>query len=240
MTTRTLLVLAALLLFGPLEAGDASAKAPKYKGQAVTDGSTIRGGVRTTQKTRSQPLLVDYDTTVCGTSVPDDSVLADDGRLAGVVIYLEDISHGLPAKPAQVTLDQIDCRFVPRVLTATVGSHLVVLNSDAILHNVHAIRDKKSTIFNIAMPDKGDRQVKKLKRSGHHTMQCDAGHHWMHAHVHVFPHPYHTVSRKDGSYELKDVPPGEWKVTVWHEVLGTVSKTVTVPASGEVEANFVL
>ena len=48
--------------------------------------------------------------------------------------------------------------------------------------------------------------------------------------VYVGTNPYVTVSADDGSYTITDVPPGDYKVTVWHEKLGKVSKDVTVVA----------
>jgi hypothetical protein len=55
----------------------------------------------------------------------------------------------------------------------------------------------------------------------------------MRAYVGVFDHPYFTLSGADGSFTLKNVPPGEYTVEAWHERFGTRSQKITV---GEKEA----
>jgi hypothetical protein len=53
-------------------------------------------------------------------------------------------------------------------------------------------------------------------------------------------HPYFAVTGEDGSFSLKNVPPGDYTVTVWHEKLGTKEMKVTVMAKGAAGADFQL
>jgi hypothetical protein len=48
------------------------------------------------------------------------------------------------------------------------------------------------------------------------------------------------VSDEDGSYEIKDVPPGKYTLKIWHKRLKGSSVTVEVPASGVATADFEL
>ena len=41
-----------------------------------------------------------------------------------------------------------------------------------------------------------------------------------------------AVSAADGSFEIKDVPPGEYKLKIWHEKLGTAKATAVVAPDG--------
>ena len=41
-----------------------------------------------------------------------------------------------------------------------------------------------------------------------------------------------AVSAADGSFEIKDVPPGEYKLTIWHEKLGRAKATAVVGSDG--------
>ena len=39
----------------------------------------------------------------------------------------------------------------------------------------------------------------------------------MNAEIMVMPHPYYTVTDENGSFELADVPPGQYEIVAWHE-----------------------
>jgi hypothetical protein len=43
----------------------------------------------------------------------------------------------------------------------------------------------------------------------------------------VFSHPYHTVSKTGGLYELR-LPVGSYEITVWHEKYGMSQQPVVV------------
>jgi hypothetical protein len=114
------------------------------------------------------------------------------------------------------------------VQVAEVGQWLEISNSDPILHNADA-RLGSETLFNLGLPP--DRRVRRpLARSGHIAITCDVRHTWMSAFVIVTDHPYHTVTDADGAYEIRDVPPGRYTVTVWHEELGARETPVTIEA----------
>jgi Carboxypeptidase regulatory-like domain len=62
-------------------------------------------------------------------------------------------------------------------------------------------------------------------------VKCDV-HKWMRAYVGVVPHPYFAVTGPDGSFELRNVPPGDYTVAVWHEKLGERTGQARVTPSG--------
>lgn len=33
----------------------------------------------------------------------------------------------------------------------------------------------------------------------------------------MFDHPYFAVTDADGAFEIKDAPPGKWRLVYWHE-----------------------
>jgi len=54
----------------------------------------------------------------------------------------------------------------------------------------------------------------------------------------VLDHPYAAVTGADGHFAIADVPPGDYTVAVWHEVLGRMERPVTVPPAGRVLVDF--
>jgi hypothetical protein len=159
--------------------------------------------------------------------------------LADVVVWIEGIERGRAPSRKDAVIANRDCRFVPTVQTIDVGAKLQVENRDPILHNTHPIYEgSKVTAFNIGMPRAGQVVKKKIRQPGILRVQCDAGHVWMRAWVHAFKHPYHTVTAADGSYALRELPPGEYALKAWHEAAGTWAGKVKVTASGAARVDF--
>jgi plastocyanin len=178
------------------------------------------------------PLRVTKDTRTCGAEVPDESLLVENGRLANVVVSVK----GAPAAPpAHATLDQQGCRFVPHVQAVPLGSTLEIANDDPLLHNIHGWLGRM-TEFNVPQPSKGMRTPAKLERPGVIAVRCDV-HGWMSAWLVVAEGPA-AVAGRDGSFTLRDVPPGSYTVTAWHERLGEKTAQVKVPAQGSAAVEF--
>src|SRR5205085_163689 len=49
-------------------------------------------------------------------------------------------------------------------------------------------------------------------------------HPWMHSYIAVFKHAFFAVTGKGGSFDLKNLPPGNYTVIAWHEKLGTATQ----------------
>jgi plastocyanin len=180
-----------------------------------------------------KPLLVTRDQVACGKSVPDETIEVSKGKLANVVVTVK----GAPTQPGttQVVIDQQKCQYRPHVQAAAAGSGLQIVNSDAVLHNIHGYLGQVTT-FNVAMPLKDQKVTKMLNKPGVVRVKCDV-HAWMGAFVVVVDGPA-AVSGADGAFEIKGVPPGTYTVTAWHEKLGEKTAQVTVPASGAAALDF--
>jgi plastocyanin len=208
-------VLVSLLLAGPAGAGEVKGSV-KYSGAPP----------------KLQPFKATRDVNVCGPEVPNESIEVSAGALQNVVVQVK----GAPKPPpTTITIDQEKCHYIPHVLAAPVGSTLEILNGDPMLHNIHG-RLGTQTLFNVAMPIKGQKIPKPLPRAGMVDVKCDV-HSWMQGYVWVTDGPS-AVSGKQGTFAIKDVPAGTYTVTAWQEKLGEKSQQVTVPASGDVSVDF--
>jgi hypothetical protein len=107
------------------------------------------------------------------------------------------------------------------------GTRLEVRNSDPILHTVHAYLGNE-TLFHLALPVFRQRVWATLDRPGLVRLECDVGHTWMRAYILVRADGLATVTGPEGTFQLRDVPPGSFRLRAWHETLGIREASVTV------------
>ncbi|MDH5681341.1 MAG: hypothetical protein OEZ36_07135 [Spirochaetota bacterium] len=221
----------------------------KYIGGQVTNGGSITGVVKASQKAdeiraiKGDKLKAERD--LCGASVPAEKFVIKNGNLKWAVAMLQGISKGKAIdKQKTITYDNVLCRFVPHVAVATKGSMLSIKNSDPVLHNSHLYLlkgGKKRTLVNLALPRKNQviSKTRFTRKTGLIEVLCDA-HDFMQGYIWVLPHPYGAVTNDDGSFKLTDVPAGSYKLKVWHEALGekVVSVDVKAGQDSKVTVNF--
>lgn len=171
--------------------------------------------------------------------VAESLVLGDGNTMANVLVEVRGVpekEYPVPTDAASIT--QHGCVYSPHVLGVRAGQKIKFLNEDGILHNVHALPDKNRE-FNLGMPaamKEAEREF--AKPEGPFALKCDV-HPWMGAHIAVFEHPFFAVTDKDGKFEIKDLPPGEYEVVAWHEKLQSKSMKVKVTEQGADPIEFV-
>lgn len=196
--------------------------AQPYKAIVVKEGGTISGVVRLLGKAPRLGFDITKDNDWCGTTKKSPRlVVGEENGVANTVISIEGIVEGKKhVSGGKYVLDQRKCEYVPHALLLPMGSPLEIVNSDAVLHNVHTYEGNGRTVFNIAQPIKGVRFPVKASQfavPGAYHATCDAGHPWMSAYVIAMEHPYYAITDANGKFELKDVPPGTYRLTMWHE-----------------------
>ena len=228
---------------GSFVAGAALGAAICGAGQVAAAGTITGTAVYDGKVPNLKPLSVAAEP-ICAKkheTVPNEALVLGAGNaMANVVVR---VVSGLPAGktwPAPqtpVTMDQNGCQYVPHVMGIMVGQPFKVLNSDGILHNVHAL-PKVNATFNMAMPPtRKEASATFGKAEGMFVIKCDV-HPWMQSYMGVFSDPFFAVTGTDGKFTIANLPAGTYEIEAWHEKLGTQKASVTVGASDTKTAGF--
>lgn len=229
-----------------------NARADNEKGTAVIKGKVKLEGVA--KKPKAVPVKSDI---VCQKAHPRGFIPApgtivytkQDNAVPYVFVYVKKGIKGKYTAPeTAVVLDQKGCMYSPHVFGMIAGQAIDVTNSDKTNHNVHSL-PKKNTPFNFAQPQPGKRTLEGSKTfnkpefgKGAVKIKCDV-HPWMSAWCHVMKHPFFDVSKDHyecpkgqeagrGTFEITELPAGQYELEAWHETFGMVTQSVSV-ADGE-------
>ena len=209
-----------------------------YEVVDVGNGGSIHGKVKAASLIPQDPTIqVTKDQDHCGGTLPREKYVVSDNReIRYVVAYIAGIPKGkkIPGEP--VTIDNKMCAFHPHVQTAAVGQEVVVRSSDPMLHNTHLYMNNR-TLYNFALPLQGMKIQKPLKSAGLIEIHCDV-HTWMTGYLYVNDNPYAATTDEHGEFVIRDIPPGTYKLKVWHEALGQREKSITVTPGGKTEITF--
>jgi plastocyanin len=164
-----------------------------------------------------------------------------------VVVYLTPVntvskrqSELPPSSPkAQVTVDQQDYAFVPRVVAVREGDPVIFTNSDPANHNVRTASAIPQNEFNVFTGTGGKYEHRFLADAKHRPIQlgCDI-HPWMQAWVYVFDHSHFAVTDKQGHYRISSVPSGEYNLVLRQpDIRYTREQSVTISTQWPVKVD---
>ena len=163
-------------------------------------------------------------------------VVGSKGELANVVVMLKGMDgKSTGASAPAVELDQKGCEYTPQILAVQTGQKIDVKNSDPVMHNVHTVPTVAGNEEQnkAQMQGSADLVFSMPKAENFLKFKCDV-HPWMFAWVTIVDHPYFAVTGKDGTFTIKDVPPGKYKIVALHRKAAPtgVEKDVEVTADG--------
>lgn len=224
--------------------GEDTAEAPAESAPAVDTANAggVKGVISYAGPDGDTPIAMNADPTCLSlhtTPVDTGKYLVKDGKLGNVFVYVKTGLEGksFPVPTEKKVLDQHGCQYSPHVMGIQVGQALSIKNSDATLHNIHAM-PKSNAEFNQGQPIQNmefDKTFDKVELMV--PFKCDV-HPWMNAYLGVLDHPYYAVSIEDGTFSIDKLPAGTYTLEAWHEELGTATQQVTVAAGQTADVNF--
>ncbi len=163
------------------------------------------------------------------------------GELAEAVVALrgsglKDVPSVEPATTHKI--DQFNFQFVPETTAIRAGESITFSNSDLSTHNVRS--SAGIATFNINL-EAEDEYTHVFEHAGGLRSPVTLGcvyHGGMRAWVYVIDHPFFAVTKPDGQFEFKGVPPGKYTLEMVHpagQLRWMETLVVTAEAPVEVE-----
>ncbi len=166
-------------------------------------------------------------------AMTEEVITDENGALQNAVVYvaegLPDSVSGSPPSESAV-IDQKACTYHPHVIAIQANQKIRVVNSDQTSHNIHPLPrfnrewNKSQPPGQPAFEDSFAREEIAI------PVKCNV-HPWMRAYIAVLRNPYFAVTGKQGTFDIKKLPPGTYTISAWHEKYGTTSQTVSIAAN---------
>jgi plastocyanin len=153
------------------------------------------------------------------------------------LVYVVAAAGGVRPAAGPLRLAQKDTAFQPTLLIVPRGATVAFPNEDPFFHNVFSY--SKAKRFDLGRYPRGESKSVTFEEAGVVRVFCEV-HKWMRAVVLVADNPYHAQVGGDGSFAIQGVPPGRYRVVVWHPDRREQTVEVTVPAGGTARLDVTL
>jgi len=136
-----------------------------------------------------------------------------------IVVYIDAIPGKKFDHPTQhVAVDQKNMLFAPRTTVILLGTTVDFLNHDNVAHNVYwpSINGDKRFRHSMTIVSPNQKKSFEFDNVGAAELLCNI-HPEMIGYVVVVPTPYFALTGYDGTFSIKDVPPGTYTLKTWSE-----------------------
>ncbi len=172
------------------------------------------------------------------------------------VVSIKNINQGKPYQPSVADFVAVDCMFHPADVAdseqfsvdeegqlhhehpnvAILHNHqrMNMINRDPVVHNIQVYQNEKGNIIlntPLSISDKVRGGVLHYMKGKRISQMICGMHEFMQSWGFVVNNPYYAKTAKDGSYTLDGIPPGTYKVSIWHPHFKIFDQEVTVKAN---------
>lgn len=206
------------------------------------------------------PVFCGKISTGTGWRLVEDFIIGPDQSLKDVVVFLQDAEKGKPFDMPKVRIEAKDCDFIPFVNVLRNEDVITVVNMDPVEHDIQGYETARArgarVLFNRPLPMNpfhevagmfgkeylpGEPMVEKIQlRKGRNVFVMQCGFHpYMFSWGLVLDNPYYAITPEDGTFEISDIPPGEYRLTAWHAGMKEyLDQGITVTPGGVTSADF--
>ena len=139
------------------------------------------------------------------------------GAISGALVVAEPAQPApRPAVAQHGIMDQRNLQFVPDLLVVRTGALVEFPNSDQVRHQVYSFSGAKS--FQLPLYAGHTQPPIAFDKPGLVTIGCNI-HDNMIGFIYVSDTPWYGRTAADGTLKIRDMPPGEYTVRVWHPLI---------------------
>jgi hypothetical protein len=138
-----------------------------------------------------------------------------------IAVPVRGVPRVAPPRSGEI-IDQINQEFVPHVKPILVGSSVIFPNKDNVRHHVYSFSPAK--IFDLPLYAGTPAKPVVFDKPGVVVLGCNI-HDWMEAYVYVSESPWFVKTAADGTAVLRDLPPQQYTVRLWHPLLEGAEST---------------
>ncbi len=206
------------------------------------------------------PVFCGRISTGTGWRIVEDFIIGPNKGLKDVVVMLKDVKKGKAFNLPKVRIESKDCDFIPFVNVLRDKDEITVVNMDPVEHDIQGYETARTrgarVLFNRPLPMNpfleaakmlgveymaGEPMVERIHlRKGRNVFVMQCGFHpYMFSWGLVVKNPYYSITKEDGKFEIRDVPPGEYTLAAWHPGMNKfIEQKVVVKANESVSAQF--
>lgn len=133
--------------------------------------------------------------------------------VADAAVYWQSLNGKAPRGSLAASIAQQSKTFIPYVSVVQVGTAVSFPNQDTVRHHVYSFSAAK--VFDLKLYSGTPAQPVVFDKPGLVALGCNI-HDWMLAYVLVVDTPWFGVSNDSGMVQVKNLPSGDYRVTVWH------------------------
>ncbi len=148
------------------------------------------------------------------------------GHYAAAIL---DVRRGKRASRARYDITVIADGIRPELVTATVQDSVLLVNETSTFHT-YSLSDSAGQLLQVPLPPEL-RVARTLQRSGVFVSRCTDQHPNESMRLLVFSHPYHATGMPGEITVLDSVPPGSYRLGVWHHGLRSPDTVLDVTVS---------